>query len=94
LLSRWEAFAQATEDAQAAGEPVADIAAAMADGKNIKAEIIGDEATDRVLVITAEPERAGLQRTPKAAYQPRSLREKEKARRVPQLQVAPISGRE
>ena len=51
-----EAFAQALEDAQAAGEPVADIAAAMADGETIKAEIIEDEATDRVVMITAEPE--------------------------------------
>lgn len=31
-----EAFAQALEDAEAAGEPVADIAAAMADGEVIK----------------------------------------------------------
>ncbi len=51
-----EAFAQALEDAQPAGEPVADIAAAMADGEAIKADIIEDEATGRVLVITAEPE--------------------------------------
>ena len=51
-----EVFAQALEDAQAAGEPVTDMAAAMVDGEAIKAEIIGDEATGRVLVITAEPE--------------------------------------
>jgi hypothetical protein len=53
-----EALAQALEDAQTAGEPVADIAAAMADGETIKTEIIEDEATGRVLVITAEPESA------------------------------------
>jgi len=51
-----EAFTQALEDAQAAGEPVAEIAAAMADGEDIKVEIIGDEATGRVRVITAESE--------------------------------------
>jgi hypothetical protein len=34
---------------------VADIAAVMADGEAVKAEIIGDDATGRVLVITAEP---------------------------------------
>ena len=51
-----EAFAQALEDAQAAGEPVADIAAAMADGEAIKAEIIEDEGEGQLIVITAEPE--------------------------------------
>ncbi len=51
-----EAFAQALEGAQAAGEPVADIAAAMADGEAIKAEIIKGEGEGRLLVITAEPE--------------------------------------
>ena len=51
-----EAFAQALEDAQAAGEPVAAIAAAKADGEAIKAEIIGDEGEGRLVVITIEPE--------------------------------------
>ena len=51
-----EAFAQALEDAQAAGEPVAEIAAAMADGQIITTEIIEDEGEGRLLVITAEPE--------------------------------------
>lgn len=51
-----EAFAQALEDAQAAGEPVADIAAAMADGEAIKAEIIEVEGEGRLVVITVEPE--------------------------------------
>ena len=51
-----EAFAQALEDAQAAGEPIADIAAAMTDGEAIKAEIIEDEGEGRLVVITVEPE--------------------------------------
>ena len=51
-----EALAQALEDAQAAGEPVDALAEAVANGDAIKTEIIGDEATSRVLVITAEPE--------------------------------------
>ena len=55
-ISAVEAFAQALEGAQAAGEPVADIAAAMADGEAIKAEIIGDEGEGRLVVITVEPE--------------------------------------
>ena len=50
-----EAFAQALEDAQAAGEPVADIAAAMADDEAIKAEIIEVEGEGRLVVITVEP---------------------------------------
>ena len=49
-----EALAQAFEDAQAAGEPVDAIAEAVADGEAIKAEIIGDETSGRVLVITVE----------------------------------------
>ena len=51
-----EAFTQALEDAQAAGEPVAEIAAAMADGQIITTEIIEDEGEGRLLIITAEPE--------------------------------------
>lgn len=51
-----EAFAHALEDAQAAGEPVADIAAAMADGEAIKAEIIEIEGAGRLVIITVEPE--------------------------------------
>jgi hypothetical protein len=51
-----EAFAQALEDAQAAGEPVAEIAAAMADSEIIKAEIIEDAGAGQLIVITAEPE--------------------------------------
>ena len=51
-----EALAQALEVAQAAGEPVDALAEAIVDGETIKAEIIGDEATGRVLVIAAEPE--------------------------------------
>ena len=51
-----EAFAQALEDAQAAGEPVAAIAAVMADGEAIKAEIIEDEGEGRLDVITVEHE--------------------------------------
>lgn len=47
------------EDSQAAGELAADIAVDMADGEAIRAEIIGDEAMSRVLVITAEPESTG-----------------------------------
>lgn len=61
-----EALAQALEDAQAAGEPVEAIAGAVASGEAIKAEIIGDEATGRALVITAEPENI------EAAAQPES----------------------
>jgi len=70
-----EALAQALEDAQTAGEPVADIAAAMADGEAIKTEIIEGEAMDRVLVITAEPESAEATAQPEnaeAAAQPES----------------------
>ncbi|MEA4898516.1 MAG: hypothetical protein VB115_09750 [Christensenellaceae bacterium] len=51
-----EAFAQALEDAQAAGEPVAEIAEAMADGEIIKAEIIEDTGAGQLIVITAEQE--------------------------------------
>ncbi len=51
-----EAFAQALEDAQAAGEPVTDIAAAMVDGEAIKAEIVELEGEGRLIVITVEPE--------------------------------------
>jgi len=51
-----EELTQALEDAQAAGEPVADIAAAMADGEAIKAEIIEDAGAGQLIVITAEPE--------------------------------------
>ncbi len=47
---------QVLEDAQAAGEPVADIAAAVADGEAIKAEIITVEGEGRLVVITVEPE--------------------------------------
>ena len=39
-----EAFAQALEDAQAAGEPVAGIVTAMADGEAIKAKVVEDPA--------------------------------------------------
>ena len=46
-----EAFAQALEDAQATG----DIAAAMADGATIKAEVIEDGSEGRLLMITTEP---------------------------------------
>ena len=51
-----EEFAQALEDAQAAGERVADIVAAIADGEDIKAGIIEVEGEGRLLIITAEPE--------------------------------------
>ena len=51
-----EALAQALEDAQAAGESVDVLAEAVANGETIMTEIIGDEATGRVLVIMAEPE--------------------------------------
>ncbi len=50
-----EAFAQALENTQAAGESVADIAAAMANGEVIEDEVIGDESKGRLIVITAEP---------------------------------------
>ena len=55
-VSVTEAFALALEDAQAAGEPVADIAAAMADGEVIKAEITEDAGVGQTIEITAEPE--------------------------------------
>ena len=51
-----EALAQALEDAQAAGELIDALTEAVANGEAIETEIIGDEATGRVLVITAEPE--------------------------------------
>ena len=51
-----EVFAWALEDAQVAGEPVVDKAAAIVDGKLIKAKIFGYEATGQMLVITPEPE--------------------------------------
>lgn len=51
-----EAFAQALKDAQVTGEPVAGIAAAIADGEAIKAEIIEVEGEGRLVVITVEPE--------------------------------------
>ncbi len=52
-----EAFAQALEYAQAAGEPVTEIVAAMAYGEIIKAEIIEDTGVGQLIVVTAEPER-------------------------------------
>ena len=64
LESVMEAIAQALEDAQAAGEPVADIAAAMADGEAIKAEIVEFEGEGRLVVITVEPEETAA--TPEA----------------------------
>ena len=51
-----KALVQALEDAQAAGTPVDALAEAVANGETIKTKIIGD-ATCRVLVITAEPEK-------------------------------------
>ena len=51
-----EAFTQALEEAQATGEPVAEIAAAMVDVETIKSEIIEGGSEGRPLVITAEPE--------------------------------------
>ena len=54
-----EAFAQTLEDAQAAGELVAEIAVAMADGQIIKTKIIEDEDEGRLVVITVEPESTG-----------------------------------
>jgi len=51
-----EALAHELEDAQTADEPVADIAAAMADGEPVGVEIIGDEATGQEPVIAAERE--------------------------------------
>jgi hypothetical protein len=50
------ALAQALEEAQAAGEPVDALVEAVGNGEVIEAENIGDEATGRVLVITAKPE--------------------------------------
>lgn len=44
------------EDTQAAGEPVADIAKAMADGEGIKSDIIEDGSEELLPVIKAEPE--------------------------------------
>ena len=51
-----EALAQTLADAKAAGEPVDAKAEAVANGESVEAEIIGDEATGRGLVITAEAE--------------------------------------
>ena len=51
-----EALAQALEDARAADVPVDALAQAVANGEVIKTEIIGDEATGRMLVITTELE--------------------------------------
>ncbi len=59
-----EALAQALEEAQAAGEQVDALAEAVANGEAIKTEIIGDEATGRVLVITAEMESAAVAAQP------------------------------
>jgi hypothetical protein len=41
LSSVLEAFEQALEDAHTAGEPLADVAAAMADGETIKTSTVG-----------------------------------------------------
>lgn len=51
-----DALEQALEDAQMAGEPVAEIAVAMEDGETIKPEIVELEGEGRPAVITAEPE--------------------------------------
>ena len=64
-----QTLAHALEDAQTAGEPVADIAAAMADGEAIRTEIFEDEATGRVLVITAEPESTEATAQPESEVQ-------------------------
>jgi len=61
-----EAFAQALEDAQAAGEPVTDIVAAMADGEAIKAEIIEVEGEGRLVVIAVEPEAMEVPQAPES----------------------------
>ena len=55
-----EAFAQALEDAQAADEPKAAIAAAVADDEAIKAEIVEHEGEGRLVVITVGPEETVL----------------------------------
>ena len=65
-----EAFAQALEDAQAAGEPVAEIAATMADAQSIKTEIIEDEGEGWLLIITAEPESMEALEAPEATDAP------------------------
>lgn len=62
-----EASVQALEDAQAAGDPVADITAAMADGEIIKAEIAEVEGEGRLVVITVEPEAMEVMPEPVAA---------------------------
>jgi hypothetical protein len=72
-----EALAQAHEGARAVGEPVSDVEAAIAGGEVPKAEIIGDIATGRVLVITAESEameamRESVEATSEAEAQPES----------------------
>jgi len=59
-----EALAQALEDARAAGEPVDALGAAVVNGEAIKTEIIGDDATGQVLVITAEPDIIEVQAQP------------------------------
>jgi hypothetical protein len=51
------ALAQALDEAQAAGDPVDALVEAVGNGEAITAEIIEDEGTDRVLVLTAETER-------------------------------------
>ena len=84
-----EALAQALEDAQAAGEPVDALAEAAENGEAIKAGIIGDEATGRVLVITAEPESTEAAVQPESTYRPRSWRSKAKVRRAQCLRIAP-----
>ena len=61
-----EAFAQALEDAQAAGEPVAEIAEAMADGEIIKAEITEVEGAGQLIVITAETEATEAPESPES----------------------------
>ncbi len=53
------AFAQTLEDVQAAGEPVADIVAAMTDSEEIKAEIIKGESEGQLVFITVEQEAMG-----------------------------------
>ena len=72
------------------GKPVADISEATADGETIMAEIIGDEATGRVLVITAERESAKSHCSPRVTYQPRSLQAKAGAKSARRVRPAPI----
>lgn len=82
------AFAQALENAQAAGEPVIKIATAVVNEKNIKAAIIKDEGKGQLLVIIAESESIETTTLPENGVLLKNRRPTAKSRRTRRMQAA------